>query len=79
MFPDLEPVAHAFALLARGRPLIATPAGTAEAPILLSEIAAYCALFAVSDPEEVVPLLRCMDEAYLRARADRDLGNKKKD
>ncbi|WP_444329693.1 phage tail assembly chaperone [Nisaea acidiphila] len=71
LFPDLEEVARAFALLTRGRPLVATPAGAAEAPVPLTEIAAYCALFPVAEPEEFVSLLRAMDEAYLRARMER--------
>ncbi|WP_449867109.1 phage tail assembly chaperone [Nisaea sediminum] len=71
LFPDLEETARAFTLLARGRPLIVTPVGAAEAPIPLTEIAAYCALFGEREPERFVALLRAMDEAYLAARAER--------
>lgn len=63
-------MAHAFALLTRARPLVATPFGTAEGAIPLAEIAAYCGLFGITDPDEFVPLLRTMDEAYLRTRAE---------
>ena len=72
-------MARAFALLTRGRPLVSTPFGTAEGAIPLAEIAAYCALFGITDPDEFVPLLRSMDEAYLRARAEQAPPPKKKD
>jgi hypothetical protein len=72
-------VAHAFALLTRGRPLVSTPFGTAEGAIPLSEIGAYCALFGITDPEEFVPLLRTMDEAYLQSRAEQASLQKRKD
>lgn len=57
-------------MLTRGRPLVSTPLGTAEGAIPLTEIAAYCSLFGITDPDEFVPLLRTMDEAYLRTRAE---------
>ncbi|WP_420406446.1 phage tail assembly chaperone [Nisaea sp.] len=79
LFPDLEEIARAFALLARGRPLIATPFGAAEAAIPMTEIAAYCAVFGAGEPERFVALLRAMDEAYLAARATRRSASPRKD
>ena len=45
----------------------------------MSEIGAYCVLFGITDPEEFVPLLRTMDEAYLQSRAEQASLQKRKD
>lgn len=65
--------------MTRGRGYLATALGPVEAAIPLGEIAAYCALFGIADPDEFVPLIRAMDEAYLGARAERRATASRKD
>lgn len=70
-FDDLAPVLEAFALLSAVRPAAVGPAGAVPAAIPLAEIRAYCALFGVGDVEELVRLIRAMDDAVLARAAER--------
>lgn len=71
LFEDLRPVAEAFALLARGRPVAAGLGEAAPQPIPLSDIKAWLDLFGDPDPEAFVLLVRAADRAWLDAHAER--------
>lgn len=71
LYPDLEPVMRAFALLSRTRPVIAGPFGATLGAIPLAEIEAYVSLFGADDVEEFVHLLATLDAAFLARQAER--------
>lgn len=64
LYPDLVPVWEAFVLLSPSR-----NTGWGAGAIPLSEVKAYCEMFDIEgdDREELVILLRALDDEYLKS------------
>jgi hypothetical protein len=63
-------------MLSNTRSVIATMGGAFPAPINLSEIAAYLALFPTDDQDEFVQYLQVCDRAFLAASAKQQAAKK---
>lgn len=77
LFEDLRPVAEAFGILAAGRAILPGFGETVLAPIPLTEIASYLAMFGhagADDAEAFTRLIRAADQAYLTSHAERRSG-----
>lgn len=72
LYPDLEPIAEAFRVLAAARAVAVGPAGTVPQPIPLGEIGAYLAMFGGDwdERDSFVRLLQAMDRVWLDRTAD---------
>ena len=68
LYPDLVPVWEAFVLLSPSRNV-----GWGAGAIPLSEVRAYCEMFEIppEDREELLYLLRALDEEYLKLTGEK--------